>query len=71
MASADDVGEPLLYTYQQARKKLGVSLSQLYILMKAGEIKPLPLGPQVRRISSAELQEYVNRLIAARDGKAA
>lgn len=63
-----DVGEPLMLTYEEARIKLGVSLSQLYRLMRAGEIHSLTLGPQVRRIALTELEEYVKRLIAARDG---
>lgn len=67
----DSVGEPLMYTYQQACRKLGVSLAMLYRLMRAGEIRPLPLGPQIRRITLAELEAYVKRKIAERDGQAA
>jgi predicted DNA-binding transcriptional regulator AlpA len=59
-----DVGAPLMLTYEEARLKLGVSLSQLYRLMRSGDITPLPLGPQVRRISLAECQAYVDRLVA-------
>lgn len=57
-------GEPLLLTYEQACEKLGVTRSQLYRMMHRGEIKPLKLGPQVRRISLAELEAYVARLEA-------
>ncbi len=59
-----DVGEPLLFTYEEARLKLGVSLSQLYKLMRAGEIRSLELGPQVRRIPMSELEAYVARKVA-------
>lgn len=59
-----DVGEPLLFTYEEARLKLGVSLSQLYKLMRAGEIRSLELGPQVRRIPMSELEAYVARIVA-------
>jgi excisionase family DNA binding protein len=62
------IGDPLMYTYKQACVKLGVSISQLYKLMKEGEIKPIPLGPQVRRITLAEMEEYVKRKVAERDG---
>ncbi len=65
-----DVGEPLLLTYKEACKKLGVSTSQLYTLMRAGEFSSLELGPQVRRLSMAELNAYVDRLIAKAKAKA-
>ena len=57
-----DVGEPLMFTYQEARLKLGVSLSQLYKLMRDGEIHSIPLGPQVRRIALTELEAYVRKV---------
>lgn len=63
-----DVGEPLMLTYEQARLKLGVSLSQLYKLMREGEIRKLELGPQVMRIPMTELEAYVDRLKAAQFG---
>lgn len=69
-ASAEAPAEPLLLTYQQARRRLGVSISQLYRLMRKGEIRPLTLGPQVRRISDAELVMYVKRLEAEQHGEA-
>ena len=59
-----DVGEPLMLTYEEARLKLGVSISQLYRLMRSGEITPLRLAPQVRRIASADCEAYVKRLLA-------
>jgi excisionase family DNA binding protein len=59
-----NVGEPLMLTYEEARMKLGVSLSQLYRLMRSGEITPLKLAPQVRRISTADCEAYVKRLVA-------
>ena len=69
-ASAEAPTEPLLLTYQQARRRLGVSISQLYRLMRKGEIRPLTLGPQVRRISDAELVMYVKRLETEQHGGA-
>ena len=59
-----DVGEPLMLTYEEARLKLGVSLSQLYKLMRDKEIRSLDLGPQVRRIPMSELDAYLTRLKA-------
>lgn len=64
-----DVGVPLLLTYEEARLKLGVSLSHLYRLMRAGEINALELGPQVRRVPLTELEAYVDRLVTAQIGK--
>lgn len=59
-----DVGEPLMLTYEEARLKLGVSLSQLYKLMRDKEVRSLDLGPQVRRIPMSELDAYLDRLKA-------
>jgi excisionase family DNA binding protein len=63
-----DVGEPLMLTYKEARIKLGVSLSQLYKLMKDGEIRALDLGPQVRRIPTSELDAWLDRKMAEQFG---
>jgi len=63
-----DVGEPLMLTYEEARIKLGVSLSQLYRLMKRGEIHALKLDTQVRRIPTSELEAYVKRTVAEQIG---
>lgn len=71
MASGDDgteAGEPMLYTYKKACGKLDISISLLYRLMKAGEITPLKLAPQVRRITQAELDAYVARKVAEQHG---
>lgn len=58
----DDVGEPILLTYRQAWQRLGVTQSQFYRLMRRGEIVPLKLGPQVRRIYMTDLEEYARKL---------
>jgi predicted DNA-binding transcriptional regulator AlpA len=63
-----DVGEPLLLTYEEARLKIGISISQLYRLMKSGEIIPLKLAPHVRRIALADCEAYVKRLLAEHQG---
>lgn len=70
-SSAEAPPGPLLLTYEQARKRLGVSISQLYRLMRKGEIRPLKLSKQVRRISDAELVMYVKHLETEQHGNAA
>jgi excisionase family DNA binding protein len=65
-----DVGEPLMLTYKEAAKKMGVSLSKLYKLLRAGEIRSLKLGPQERRIPMSEVRAYVDRLVAEQIGEA-
>ena len=56
-----DMGEPLMLTYKEASKKLGVSLSWLYHLLREGEIRKLELGPQVMRIPMSECEAYLAR----------
>jgi excisionase family DNA binding protein len=65
-----DVGEPLMLTYKEAAKKMGVSLSKLYKLLRTGEVRSLKLGPQERRIPMSECQAYVARLVAEQIGEA-
>jgi excisionase family DNA binding protein len=63
-----DVGEPLMLTYREAMKKLGVTQSQLYTLLRNGEIRKLELGPQSRRIPMSELEAYLDKLKAEQWG---
>lgn len=63
-----DMGEPLLLTYREAARKIGISLSKLYKLLREGEINSLKLGPQERRITMSECQAYVDRLVAEQTG---
>lgn len=60
-----DVGEPLNLTYKEAAKKLGISLSKLYLLLREGKIRKLELGPKVMRIPMTEIDAYQAGLIAA------
>ena len=64
MASEADAGDPMMLTYKQACTKAGISMSQLYRAMRAGEITPLRPGPRIRRIHPDELDAYVDRLKA-------
>jgi excisionase family DNA binding protein len=63
-----DMGEPLLLTYKEAAKKIGVSLSKIYQLLRDGEIRKLELGPQVMRIPVSECEAYVDRKMAEQFG---
>jgi excisionase family DNA binding protein len=65
-----DVGEPLMLTYKEAAKKMGVSLSKLYKLLREGEVRSLKLGPQERRIPMSQVMAYVDRLVAEQIGEA-
>lgn len=65
-----DVGEPLMLTYKEAAKKMGVSLSKLYKLLRDGEIHKVVLGPQERRIPMSEVRAYVDRVVAEQIGEA-
>lgn len=56
-----DVGDPLNLTYREAARKIGISLSQLYLLMRAGEVRKLQLGPGVMRIPMSECEAYIER----------
>jgi len=65
-----DVGEPLMLTYREAAKKIGISLRWLYVLMQKGEIRSLNLGGNVRRIRLSECEAYVDRLEAGQISEA-
>lgn len=65
-----DVGEPFFLTYQEAAAKLGISVSRLYRLMRAGEIHNVKLGPRERRIPLSECEAWAARLVAEQIGEA-
>jgi excisionase family DNA binding protein len=69
---APDEGVPrLLLKVPQACLALGVSRSQLYALMKSGEITGILVGPHQRRIPVTEIQAYISgKLALAREGAA-
>ena len=66
-----DVGEPLMLTYKEASKKINVSMSWLYHLMREGEIRKLELGPQTMRIPMSECVAYLDRKKAEQWGETA
>lgn len=63
-----DVGEPLMLTYKEAAVKMGVSLSKVYKLLRAGEIRNVKLGVQERRIPMSECQAWADRQVAEQIG---
>jgi excisionase family DNA binding protein len=63
-----DVGPPMMLTYKEACKKLGISMSRLYQEMRAGKIRKLELGPQERRIPMPELEAWLKAKMAEQFG---
>lgn len=57
--------KPLFLTYKQAAALMDVSMSKLFQMIRAGEITPVPLSKQVRRIATVECEAYADRRIAA------
>lgn len=55
------VDSPLLLTTTNAAKLLSVSRTTLYNLIAEGSIRPVHIGRSCR-VSTAELQRYVDRL---------
>lgn len=55
---------PLLLKVPEACSVLRCSRSQLYLLLKSGEIKGVTIGPGQRRIPYAECEAYVARKMA-------
>ena len=60
----DERPRSLLLKIPDALTELGVSRSQLYLLLKAGEIKSVPVGKRGKRIPYSECVAYVNRHLA-------
>lgn len=63
-AGAVVVESPLLLTPSEAAKALSISRTTLYSLMSGGSIRPVHIGRSCR-VSTAELQRYVDRLQAS------
>ena len=54
-------GDPLLLTPEEAAKLLSVGRTTVYVLIKAGDLRPVHIGRSCR-ISRAELERYVRML---------
>ena len=55
------VESPLLVTPREAARALSISRTTLYALIADGSIRPVHIGRSCR-LSTAELQRYVDRL---------
>jgi excisionase family DNA binding protein len=64
-----DVGEPLFLTHREAAKKIGISRSLLYQLLRNGELTNVEFAPQVRRIPFSECEAMAQRRIAEAKAK--
>lgn len=52
---------PLMFNPKDAAKILSISRSQLYLLLKAGDLESVQIG-RSRRISQGQLIRYINKL---------
>ena len=52
---------PLLITTKQVAQVLGISRSQVYVLLKSGELESVHIG-RSRRISKEQVIDYVRGL---------
>ena len=55
---------PILYTPIQAARLLGVSRSQIYVLLKRGELGSLHIGRN-RRIAKQHVTQFIDNLMEA------
>ena len=53
---------PILYTPVQAARVLGVSRSQVYVLMKAGQLGSVHIG-RSRRIAKEHVIQFIDNLM--------
>lgn len=53
---------PILFTPVQAARVLGVSRSQIYVLMKGGQLGSVHIG-RSRRIAQAHVTQFVDNLM--------
>jgi excisionase family DNA binding protein len=55
---------PMLFTPVQAARVLGVSRSQVYVLMKGGQLGSVHIG-RSRRIAKEHVVQFIDRLMEA------
>lgn len=53
---------PILYTPTDAAKVLSVSRSQIYVLLKNGDLGSIRIG-RSRRIAQKHMSQYINQLM--------
>lgn len=54
----------LLLTVQRAADELGISKSKMFTLLSSGDIASLLIGPKIRRVPRAALEEYIAKKLA-------
>ncbi len=59
-AAIDDVATMKVYTVEEAAAALRVSTKTIRRRIKAGEIRPLPIGGRLVRISTGELRRILS-----------
>jgi excisionase family DNA binding protein len=55
---------PILFSPVQAAKILGISRSQVYVLMTRGELGSLKIG-RSRKIAQQQMTQFINDMMAA------
>ena len=58
----------MLYPVDEAARQLGVGLTTIRALIKAGDLRSVKIG-RARRIPADALQEYVQRLDVEQNGE--
>ena len=53
---------PMLFTPVQAARVLGVSRSQIYVLMKGGQLGSVHIG-RSRRIAQSHVDQFIDNLM--------
>jgi len=53
---------PMLFTPVQAARVLGVSRSQIYVLMKSGQLGSVRIG-RSRRVAQVQVTQFINNLM--------
>jgi excisionase family DNA binding protein len=57
-------GHPLLLKISEAAREMGISRQQVHVLLEAGEIHRVRLGPQTVRIPFAEIEALIARKLS-------
>ena len=68
MTEARSLGRPprLLLTVEEAAERIGICRSNMFKLIRQGEIRSVKVG-RLRRVTPAALEDFVTRLDGARE----
>jgi len=61
---------PVLLTVEEAARLLGIGRTHMFALIRTGEIESVRIG-RLRRIRTAALHDFANRLAAAQNSQTA